>query len=107
MVRGNGSARVETGVKATARPNTIRITMRRGPLRDTLISPRLPSVHFLFVWDAQRNGTHGINSFRFAPAHMIPRRLAVEPILPLEAEGANAGRARLQNEELGSATRVI
>src|SRR5215470_6820077 len=35
MVRGNGSARAETGVKATARPNTIRITMRRDPLRDT------------------------------------------------------------------------
>src|SRR5262249_22262700 len=36
MVRGNGSARAETSVKATARPHTIRITMRRGPLRDTL-----------------------------------------------------------------------
>jgi hypothetical protein len=36
MVRGNGSARAETSVKPTARPNTIRITMRRGPLRDTL-----------------------------------------------------------------------
>src|SRR5262249_54493172 len=36
MVRGNGSARAETGVKAAARPNTIRIRMRRGPLRDTL-----------------------------------------------------------------------
>src|SRR5262249_59130078 len=36
MVRGNGSARAETIVKAAARPNTIRITMRRGPLRDTL-----------------------------------------------------------------------
>jgi hypothetical protein len=36
MVRGNGSARAETSVKAAARPNTIRITMRRGPLRDTL-----------------------------------------------------------------------
>jgi hypothetical protein len=36
MVRGNGSARAETSVKATARPNTIRITMRHGPLRDTL-----------------------------------------------------------------------
>jgi hypothetical protein len=36
MVRGNGSARAETSVKAAARPNTIRIKMRRGPLRDTL-----------------------------------------------------------------------
>src|SRR5262249_42816173 len=36
MVRGNGSVRVETGVKATARPSTIRITMRCGPLRDSL-----------------------------------------------------------------------
>jgi hypothetical protein len=35
MLRGNGSARAETSVKATARPNTIRITMRRGPIRDT------------------------------------------------------------------------
>src|SRR5262245_40678515 len=34
MVRGNGSARAETSVKAATRPNTIRITMRRGPLRD-------------------------------------------------------------------------
>src|SRR5262249_23649348 len=34
MLRGNGSARAETGVKATARPTTIRITMRLGPLRD-------------------------------------------------------------------------
>src|SRR5215471_13138425 len=34
MVRGNGSARAETSVKAAARPNTIGITMRRGPLRD-------------------------------------------------------------------------
>ena len=36
MLRGNGSARAETSVKATARPNTIHITMRRGRLRDTL-----------------------------------------------------------------------
>ena len=36
MVRGNGSARAETSVRAAARPNTIRITMRRSPLRDTL-----------------------------------------------------------------------
>src|SRR5262247_1755087 len=36
MVRGNGSALAETIVKAAARPNTRRITMRRGPLRDTL-----------------------------------------------------------------------
>ena len=36
MVRGNGSAGVETDVKATARPKTMRITMRRGPLHDTL-----------------------------------------------------------------------
>src|SRR5215470_9648204 len=35
MVRGNGSARTETSVKATARPNTICITTRRGPLRET------------------------------------------------------------------------
>src|SRR5262245_29904006 len=35
MVRGNGSARAETSAKATARPNTIGITMRRGPLRET------------------------------------------------------------------------
>src|SRR5262245_26494520 len=36
MVRGNGSARAETSVKAAARPRTIRIRMRRGPLRDAL-----------------------------------------------------------------------
>src|SRR5262249_5102332 len=30
------SARAETSVKAIARPNTIRIRMRCGPLRDTL-----------------------------------------------------------------------
>src|SRR5262249_42963916 len=36
MVRGNGSARAEMSVNAAARPNTIRIRMRRGPLRDTL-----------------------------------------------------------------------
>jgi hypothetical protein len=36
MVRGNGSAGVETGVKAATRPNAIPTTMRRGPLRDTL-----------------------------------------------------------------------
>ena len=35
MVRGNGSARAETSDKATARPNTIRIRMRRGLLHDT------------------------------------------------------------------------
>src|SRR5215472_13597204 len=40
MVRGNGSARAETSVKAAARPNTIRIRMRRGPLRDTLDDDR-------------------------------------------------------------------
>src|SRR5262245_57319819 len=34
MVRGNGSARAETSVKADTRLNTIRIPMRRGPLRD-------------------------------------------------------------------------
>src|SRR5262245_64567715 len=36
MVRGNGSARAETSVNATARPNTMRITIRCGPLRGTL-----------------------------------------------------------------------
>src|SRR5262245_51215762 len=36
MVRGNGSARAETSVNATARPNTMRITIRCGPLRDSL-----------------------------------------------------------------------
>src|SRR5262245_23847655 len=36
MVRGNGSARAETIVKAAATPNTIPIRMRRGPLRNTL-----------------------------------------------------------------------
>jgi hypothetical protein len=36
MARGNGSARAETSVKASARPNTIPIRMRSGPLRDTL-----------------------------------------------------------------------
>jgi hypothetical protein len=69
-VRGNGSARAETSVKATARPNTIRITMRRGPLRDTLdddlsIDHHLPICHLhrlglgaiLFVWLGMRSGT--------------------------------------------------
>src|SRR5262249_26138537 len=70
MVRGNGSARAEMGVKATARPNTIRITMRRGPLPDSLddnlstISrpPFVTSValaqerSFRLARDAQRNG---------------------------------------------------
>src|SRR5262249_42204329 len=36
MVRGNGSARAETHVKATTRPKTMRITMPRGPHRHTL-----------------------------------------------------------------------
>ena len=36
MLRGNGSARAETSVNATARPDTMRITIRCGPLRDTL-----------------------------------------------------------------------
>src|SRR5215467_11788562 len=36
MVRGNGSARAETHVKATAKPKMMRITMQRGPHRDTL-----------------------------------------------------------------------
>ena len=52
MVRGNGSARAETSGKAAARPSTIRIRMRRGPLSDTLdddlstitISPFITSI---------------------------------------------------------------
>src|SRR5262249_39930779 len=72
MVRGNGSARAETSVKATARPNTIRITMRRGPLRDTLdddlstitISPFVTYIAFALerVWDAQQN-KHSVRGF--------------------------------------------
>src|SRR5215831_16196656 len=36
MVRGNGSARAGTSVKAIARPNTIRISMRPRPPHGTL-----------------------------------------------------------------------
>ena len=67
MVRGNGSARAETSVKTTARPNTIRITMRRGPLRDTLdddlstitISPFVTYIALALerVWLGMRSGT--------------------------------------------------
>src|SRR5262245_2750938 len=72
MVRGNGSARAETGAKATARPNTIRITMGRGLLRDTLGDPSTMTISlFRSARDAQRTGTHGVNLFRFA-IHMIP-----------------------------------
>ena len=57
MVRGNGSARVEAGVKAIARPNTIRITMRRGPLRDTLDDDLSTiTISALFVWRGMRSG---------------------------------------------------
>ena len=56
MVRGNGSARVEIGVKVTARPNTIRITMRRGPLRDTLDDPSTMTISPFFVWLGMRGG---------------------------------------------------
>src|SRR5262245_43337852 len=69
MVRGNGSARAETSVKAAATPNTIRIRMRRGRLRDTLdddlsaitfsrLSPPSPcpwSDPFRLARDAQHN----------------------------------------------------
>lgn len=56
MVRGNDSARVETGVKATARPNTIRITMRRGPLRATLGDLSTMIISPFFVWLRMRSG---------------------------------------------------
>ena len=57
MVRGNGSARVETGVKATARPNRIRITMRRVPLRDTLDDDLSTiTISAFFVWRGMRSG---------------------------------------------------
>src|SRR5262249_61055743 len=36
MVRGNGSARAETSVNAIASPNTMRITIRCGPLIEPL-----------------------------------------------------------------------
>jgi len=76
MVRGNGSARAETSVKASARPNTIRITMRRGPLRDTLdddlstitipgLSPTSPWPRSdPFVWLGMRSATgHSVRGF--------------------------------------------
>ena len=36
MVRGKGSARVDTGIKASASPNAIRVTLLRGRSRDFL-----------------------------------------------------------------------
>ena len=63
MVRGNGSARAETSVKATARPNTMLITMRRGPLGDDLstitISPFVTYIALALerVWLGMRSGT--------------------------------------------------
>jgi hypothetical protein len=69
MVRGNGSARAGTSVKAAARPNAIRIRMRRSPLRDTLEDDDLSTItipvcrlHRLglgdhFVWLGMHSGT--------------------------------------------------
>ena len=57
MVRGNGSARAKTDVKATASPNTVRITMRRGPLRNTLKKDLSTiTISAFFVWLAMRSG---------------------------------------------------
>src|SRR5215467_6980303 len=57
MVRGNGSARAKTDVKATARPKTMRITMRRGPLRDALKKDLSTiTISAFFVWFAMRRG---------------------------------------------------
>src|SRR5262245_20621340 len=70
MVRGNGSARAGTSVKAIARPNTIRISTRPRPLHDTLdddlstitSSPFVTSLALALqrsvrlARDAQRNG---------------------------------------------------
>jgi len=57
MVRGNGSARAETDIKATTRPKTMRITMRRGPLRDALKKVLSTiTISAFFVWLAMRGG---------------------------------------------------
>src|SRR5262249_16738639 len=57
MVRGNGSAGAETDIKATTRPKTMRITMRRGPLRDTLKKDLSTiAISAFFVWLAMRGG---------------------------------------------------
>src|SRR5262245_57627874 len=71
MVRGAGSARAETSVKAGVRPSTLRIRMRGGPPRDTLddLSKMSHLSIFRLARDARWDGTLGINSLRFAAAH--------------------------------------
>ena len=73
MVRGKGSARVEMGVKATARPNTTRITRRRGPC-DTLDDDLSTiTISAFFFGLGMRSGMERTESalFRFAAVHMI------------------------------------
>ena len=94
MVRGNGSACAETGVKATAKPSTARIAMRRGPLRDTLddLSPVNIVIDFL----------------RFAAVHVIPPGSQPDPFYLLEREapthderGCKEGRGKMSARDAG------
>ena len=57
MVRGNGSARAETSVKAAAKPNAMRIRMRRGPLGDAPDDLSTMTIPPFFVWLGMRSGT--------------------------------------------------
>src|SRR5215831_11616481 len=72
MVRGNGSARAETSVKAIARPNTIRIRMRRDTLDEDLSTITIPHLllhrlgpgAILLVWLGMRSGTKAQPAWR-------------------------------------------
>jgi hypothetical protein len=96
MLRGNGSARAETSVKATARPNTIRITMRRGPLRDNLdddlstiaISPFVTYIALAlersFRLARMRSGTgHSVRPLHCSRASPAPITYGIIIALPL------------------------
>jgi hypothetical protein len=82
MVRDNGSARAETNVKAAARPKTIRITMRGGPLRDTLDDDLSTiTISAFFAWLGMRSGMERTESTYsvFAAVHMIPPGSQLDP----------------------------
>src|SRR5262245_63010170 len=79
MVRGSGSAPVETDVKATTRPNTIRIRMRRGPLGDNLddLSTMTINVGGQIFIALSRQSVRAAASNGFRSRHTAPTAVAL------------------------------
>src|SRR5262245_57181368 len=65
MVRGSGSARTETAVKAIAKPKTMRLTMRCHSPRDALKNDLSTiTISAFCVWLAMRSGMGWRSAFQ-------------------------------------------